>query len=140
MRPLIGHGTGTIREQFHRTGSGRLAEATNPQNQMIGIALQLKLAEVAVLLAMWAAHLRLFWQEARAPYGASTSRTTLADGALVRGIGLALVAQNVISSLFNSSLLDSTHGWTYAWGVGVLGGMALRTRGSMADTGAPRTE
>ncbi len=137
--PLIGHGTGTIREQFRRAGSGRLAEATNPHNQMIGITLQLGLAGVTVLLAMWAAHLRLFWQGARTPYGASISRTMLADGALVCGIGLALVAQNVISSLFNSSLLDFTHGWTYVWGVGVLGGMARRAQGSMADTGTPHT-
>ena len=37
-----------------------------------------------------------------------------------------MVVQNIVSSLFNSSLFDFTHGWVYVWGVGVLGGMMLR--------------
>jgi hypothetical protein len=47
-------------------------------------------------------------------------------------IGLVVVAQSIISSLFNTSLFDSTHGWLYVWGVGVLGGMALRASPSVA--------
>jgi hypothetical protein len=45
---------------------------------------------------------------------------------LPAGIGLAVVVQNIVSSQFNSSLFDSTHGWVYVLGVGVLGGMMLR--------------
>ena len=71
--------------------------------------LQLGLLGVAVLYAMWAAHLRLFVR--LGPSGA---------------IGLVLVAQSILSSLFNSSLFDLTHGWVYVWGVGVLAGMAAR--------------
>src|SRR5207249_528145 len=35
------------------------------------------------------------------------------------GIGLIVVVQNVVSSLFNSHLFDFTEGWAYVWGVGV---------------------
>ena len=107
--PVFGHGTGSIREQFRQSGVGRIGEATNPHNQTFAMAIQLGLVGAAVLFAMWIAHLRVF----RGP-------------GLLAGIGLAVVVQNVISSLFNSSLFDFTHGWTYVWGVGVLGGMMLR--------------
>jgi hypothetical protein len=36
-----------------------------------------------------------------------------------------VVVQNIISSLFNSSLFDFTHGWIYVLAVGVLCGMVL---------------
>jgi O-antigen ligase len=139
--PLIGHGTGAIREQFRRTGGGRIAEATNPHNQTIAIALQLGLVGVAALLAMWGAHLLLFWRALRASSGVGKPQPNRAPefGALACGIGLALVGQNMISSLFNSSLSDLTHGWTYVLGVGVLGGMTLRARES-ADGGARAAE
>lgn len=107
--PIIGHGTGAIREQFRRTGGGRIGEATNPHNQLLGMAMQLGLVGVILLLAMWTAHLRL-----------------LCRPALMTGLGVVLVGQNIISSLFNSSLFDFTHGAVYVLGVGVLGGMALR--------------
>jgi len=40
--PIIGHGTGAIREQYRRKGSGKIAEATNPHNQLIAMELQLR--------------------------------------------------------------------------------------------------
>jgi hypothetical protein len=43
-------------------------------------------------------------------------------------LGLVIVVQNAVSSLFNSHLFDFFHGWLYVFGVGVLGGMALRAR------------
>jgi hypothetical protein len=43
-------------------------------------------------------------------------------------IGLLVVVQNVVSSLFNSHLFDFHEGWMYVLGVGVAGGMALKTR------------
>jgi hypothetical protein len=107
--PVLGHGTGAIREQYRRLGEGSIAQATNPHNQTIAVALQLGLVGVAVLYAVWAAHLRLF--QRLGPSGA---------------IGLVVVAQSILSSLFNSSLFDLTHGWVYVWGVGVLAGMAAR--------------
>jgi O-antigen ligase len=107
--PVLGHGTGAIREQYRRLGEGSIAQATNPHNQTIAVALQLGLLGVAVLYAMWAAHLRLFLR--------------IGPG---DAIGLLVVAQSMLSSLFNSSLFDFTHGWVYVWGVGVLAGMAAR--------------
>ena len=111
--PVLGHGTGSIREQFRSavvgdTGPTALV-AANPHNQVFAVAIQLGLVGAALLLAMWGAHLFLF-------RGSGTWAT----------IGLIVVVQNIVSSLFNSHLFDFTQGWTYVWGVGVLGGLWLR--------------
>jgi hypothetical protein len=117
--PVFGHGTGSIREQFRRaavdqTGIAAVV-AANPHNQILAVAIQLGLIGAALLLAMWIAHLLLF--RGGGPWAA---------------IGLIVVVQNIVSSLFNSHLFDFTQGWIYVWGVGVLGGMMLR-----ADPAAP---
>jgi O-antigen ligase len=111
--PVFGHGTGSIREQFRQSATGQTGMAAlasaNPHNQILATAIQLGLIGAVVLLAMWIAHLLFFF----------------APG-LPAGIGLAVVVQNIVSSQFNSSLFDTTHGWVYVLGVGVLGGMMLR--------------
>ena len=71
-----------------------------------------RLVGVAVLLAMWIAHLLLFVRGA----------------GLTAWIGTIVVVQNVVASLFNSHLFDFTSGWLYVFGVGVAGGMVLRQR------------
>ena len=76
-----------------------------------GVAIQLGIVGGAILIAMWIAHLALF----RGP-------------GLVSWIGLVIVTQNIVSSLFNSHLFDFFHGWLYVFGVGVVGGMALREK------------
>ena len=60
---------------------------------------------------MWIAHLLLFRGEGLAAW-----------------IGLVVVAQNIVGSLFNSHLFDFGQGWIYVIGVGVAGGMAFRKR------------
>ena len=113
--PLIGHGTGSIGEQFRNAVAGQSGTdsivSVNPHNQILAVAIQLGLVGAAVLLAMWGAHLALF-------RGAS----------LTAWIGLVVVVQNVVSCLFNSHLFDFTQGWLYVFGVGVTGGMVLRER------------
>jgi len=113
--PLIGHGTGSIAEQFRNVAAGQSGAAgvasVNPHNQILAVAIQLGLVGVAVLLAMWAAHLALF-----------------RGGGLTAWAGLVVVVQNIVSCLFNSHLFDFTQGWLYVFGVGVTGGMALRQR------------
>jgi O-antigen ligase len=99
--PLIGHGTGSIAESFRRQGS---VTAVNPHNQIFVIGIQLGLAGVAVLIAMWAAHWRLFFCHRS-------------------WFGLLVVTQNIVSSLFNSHLNDFAAGWVYVFGVGVIAGM-----------------
>ena len=42
-------------------------------------------------------------------------------------IGLLVVVQNIITSPFNSHIFDFTEGWMYVLGVGVAGGMVLKT-------------
>ena len=110
--PAIGHGTGSIPDQYRRvaTGEGVTAiAANNPHNQIFAVAIQLGMLGVAVLMTMWVAHLALF-----------------RGGGLISWFGLVVVTQNIVSSLFNSHLFDSFHGWLYVFGFGVLGGMALR--------------
>ena len=65
----------------------------------------------AVLWAMWFAHFLL----------------VRGDG-IFAWIGLVMVTQNVVGSLFNSFLFDFTEGWLYVIGFGVAAGMVLRQR------------
>jgi len=91
--PLIGNGTGSIPELFRRSAAGQsgvaAAGSSNPHNQTLAVAIQLGLLGVGLLWAMWAAHLWLF----RAP-------------GLAEWIGLVIVVQNIVGSLFNSHLFD----------------------------------
>jgi O-antigen ligase len=118
--PLLGHGTGSIRDQFRRAAAGQSGMAalasSNPHNQTLAVAIQLGLVGTAVLFAMWLAHAVLF----RA-------------GGLVSWAGLVVVTQNVVSSLFNSHLFDFTQGWGYVIGVGVAAGAMLKSATAHAN-------
>ena len=110
--PLIGHGTGTITEMFERAAAGKSGVrgevSTNPHNQTFAVGIQLGVLGIAVLWAMWIAQLLLF-------------RGT----GLAAWIGLVVVVQNIVGSLFNSFIFDFTEGWLYIVGVGVVAGMVL---------------
>lgn len=133
--PLIGHGTGSIRDQFKKSVVGRSGMAAqvaeNPHNQILAVGIELGFAGIAVLLTMWLAHLALF-----------------RSAGLAAWVGLVVVIQNIVGSQFNSHLFDFTHGWVYVVGVGIAGGVALqqapRQRGCVGGenaridrTGAP---
>ena len=110
--PLIGHGTGTVRKLFQQTATGT-RETTwditvNPHNQTLAVAIQLGSVGLAVLIAMWIAHLLLFREQT-----------------LIAWFGFIIVMQNIVSSQFNSHLFDFTQGWLYVFGVGVCGGTLL---------------
>ena len=113
--PVFGHGTGSIRALFERAAAGRSGAAgvaaDNPHNQTFAVAIQLGLLGAVVLWAMWIAHMLLF-----------------RGNGLAEWVGLVIVVQNVVGSLFNSHLFDFTQGWAYAIGVGVAGGMVLKNR------------
>ena len=115
--PVIGHGTGSIHSLFEKAAAGQTGTsgvaAANPHNQTLAVAIQIGLVGAGVLWAMWIAHLLLF----------------RCDG-LAAWIGLIVVAQNVVGSLFNSHLFDFVQGWVYVVGVGVAGG-AVRRAGTM---------
>jgi O-antigen ligase len=122
--PIIGHGTGSMPALFTKsaiglTGAAAAAATTNPHNQTFAVAIQLGLIGAAVLWAMWIAHLLLF----RGP-------------GLVEWIGLVIVVQNIVGSLFNSHLFDFTQGWVYVLGVGVAGGMVLKRQSPKAAAGS----
>lgn len=110
--PSIGHGTGSIRLMFERAAAGlgsNKRPTTNPHNQTLMVAIQLGVIGGALLFAMWLSHFLLF-----------------AVGGLAGWIGMAVVAQNFIGSLFNNHLTDFTQSWIYMFGVGVAGAMALK--------------
>src|SRR5665647_312870 len=113
--PLVGHGTGSIRSLFESTISGQTGSAaspsSNPHNQTFAVAIQLGLLGASVLWAMWLAHILLF-----------------RGLGLAEWIGLVVVVQNIVGSLFNSHLFDFGQGWVYMLGVGVAGGIALKNR------------
>jgi O-antigen ligase len=117
--PIIGHGTGSIRGLFEQAARGDGVEAevvANPHNQTLNVAVQWGVIGVAVLYAIWLLHLSLFRGQG-----------------LVAWIGLLVVAQNFLTSLFNSHLFDFQEGWIYVLGVGVAGGMMLGGRQSSFD-------
>ena len=113
--PVIGHGTGSIRALFEKAATGQTGlagiVAANPHNQTLAVGIQLGVLGIAVLWAMWVAHLML-----------------CRGGCLAAWIGLVIVAQNITGSLFNSHIFDFGQGWTYVIGFGVAGGMILRNR------------
>jgi O-antigen ligase len=113
--PLFGHGTGSIEHLFEQAAvghTGLAAEITrNPHNQTLNVAVQWGIVGVAVLYAMWLAHLLLFRGQG-----------------LANWIGLLVVVQNLVSSLFNAHLFDFVEGWMYVLGVGIAGGMSLGAR------------
>jgi O-antigen ligase len=113
--PLLGHGTGATRGLFERAAADevgmRAQIVSDPHNQTLNVAVQWGALGVVVLYGLWFAHLSLFRGEGTASW-----------------IGLLVVVQNMLSSLFNSHLFDFTEGWIYVLGVGVAGGMALATK------------
>jgi O-antigen ligase len=121
--PIIGHGTGTIGVLFYQGTFGKTGSAgvvsNNPHNQTFAVAIQLGLVGALVLWAMWIAHLLLF-----------------RGSGLVEWIGLVIVVQNIVGSLFNSHLFDFGQGWVYVLGVGVAGGMALKKHAVEPSAGA----
>jgi O-antigen ligase len=121
--PVIGHGTGSMSGLFAQAAIGKIGSAastsTNPHNQTFAVAIQLGLVGALVLWAMWIAHLLLF-----------------RGSGMVEWIGLVIVVQNIIGSLFNSHLFDFGQGWVYVLGVGVAGGMALKKHAAKPSAGA----
>jgi O-antigen ligase len=119
--PVIGHGTGSIPELFHRSTVGQSGAAgiisVNPHNQILAVAIQLGAVGAAVLLAMWFAHLLLF----------------SAKG-LLAWTGTVVVVENVVSSLTSSHLFDFVHGWLYVLAVGIMGGTMYRERSPPNET------
>ncbi len=111
--PLFGHGTGSIPEQFQRAAVGHTGArgkvSTNPHNQTFAVGIQLGLLGIVVLWVMWISQLMLFRGAGLLPW-----------------IGLVIVTQNIVGSLFNSFIFDFTEGWLYVVGIGVAGGMIQR--------------
>jgi O-antigen ligase len=114
--PVVGHGTGSTHGLFERAATGDRHNVSsqvigNPHNQTLNVAVQWGMIGVAILYAMWLAHLLLFRGEG-----------------FVAWIGLLVVVQNILTSLFNSHLFDFHEGWMYVLGVGIAGGMTIASK------------
>ena len=111
--PIVGHGTGSIRGLFEHAAKGKTGIAAeisvNPHNQILAVGIQLGFVGIGLLIAMWIAHLAQF-----------------SGGSFAAWVGLVVVIQNIIGSLFNSHLFDFTHGWLYVVGFGIAGGAVLK--------------
>jgi O-antigen ligase len=113
--PIAGHGTGSTEMLFQQAAIGQTGVAAevirNPHNQTLNVAVQWGTLGIVTLYAMWLSHLMLF----------------RGDGPMA-WIGLLVVVQNILTSLFNSHIFDFNEGWMYVLGVGIAGGMVLKAR------------
>jgi O-antigen ligase len=113
--PIIGHGSGSIAEEFYRITAGKTGVSglptVNPHNQTSAVAIQLGLVGALTLWAMWIAHLALF-----------------SGQSAVAWLGLVVVVENILSSTVHSHLFDFNNGWLYVFATGVLGGTILNER------------
>ena len=108
--PVIGHGTGTVRDRYEKVVAGegtKVQPTVNPHNQTFMVAIPLGIVGALILIAMWIAHFGLF----------------LRGMGLSAWIGLVIVAQNILGGLFNTHLFDFVQGWIYIFGVGAMGGV-----------------
>ena len=125
--PIIGHGTGSIAEEFRRITAGKTGVSAmptvNPHNQTFAVAIQLGLVGGLALWAMWIAHLALF----------------SGQGA-VAWLGLVIMVENILSSTVHSHLFDFNSGWLYVFAVGVVGGMTLHEHDEAAKAKAGSNE
>ena len=122
--PVIGHGTGSITEEFRRAAVGETGAfgvvTVNPHNQIFAVAIQIGYLGAAVLIAMWLAHVMLF-----------------VGGGWVAWVGMVVVVENIVSSAVNSHLFDFSQGWLYVFGVGVAGGIVRKMRDAPASGSPP---
>ncbi len=114
--PLVGHGTGSSKGLFEQAArepdwARGIRVFPNPHNQTLNVAIQWGVLGVAVLYAMWLVHLLMF-----------------RGAAFANWIGLLVVVQNVLTSVFNSHIFDFHEGWMYVLGVGIAGGMVLKSK------------
>lgn len=118
--PLFGHGTGASKGLFEHASHEQdwakgIRVFPNPHNQTLNVAIQWGVLGVIALYAMWLVHLLMF-----------------RGGGFASWVGLLVVAQNVLTSLFNSHIFDFHEGWMYVLGVGIAGGMVLKSKASGA--------
>ena len=118
--PIFGNGTGSINGLFAKAAVGQegaLGEmSTNPHNQTFAVGIQIGLVGIALLWAMWISQVVQFWRPG-----------------LFAWIGLVIVVQNIVGSLFNSFIFDFTEGWIYVFGVGLMAGIVRRSSAERAS-------
>ena len=120
--PLVGHGTGSSKRLFEQAAHEQdwakgIRVFPNPHNQTLNVAIQWGALGIIVLYAMWLVHLLMF-----------------RGGGFASWIGLLVVVQNVLTSVFNSHIFDFHEGWMYVLGVGIAGGMVLKSKAVQTAT------
>ena len=119
--PVFGHGTGSIKPLYQALEAAKpspYGEAVpDPHNQFLHIVLQVGLVGGILLLLMWAVHVKIFLGNSYASV-----------------LGLAVVLQNIIGSLFNSHLSQVTQGMLYCCAVGLIASVVRRHTATSATT------
>lgn len=125
--PVLGHGTGAMPQLFVRAAAGQTGDmghvTTNPFQQTLAVGIQVGFVGIAVLWAMWIAHLFFF-----------------RGNTLPEWVGFVVVIQNIFGSMLDSHLSGSLQGWTYVIGVGVAGGMVRRLRAERQSCSVPASK
>jgi O-antigen ligase len=99
QHPVIGIGTGSFSDEFHRLNPLATVASDNPHNEYFNIATQLGFVGLLLLLAMFAT---IFYDSKNLP---------LYYRRLVRAVTLAIM----IGSLFNSWIMDTTEGHFFVY-------------------------
>ena len=98
-KPLLGHGTGSVLGLYEEAMSGTdyaFRGADDPHNQYLAMAIPFGGLGLVVLFTFWGLHLYALW-----------------GSGFYHRLGQAVVAQNVLSGLFNSYLYTFAPGWMY---------------------------
>ena len=113
--PIIGHGTGSIPDQFRQSETGH---DSTPRS----------IRKIRTIRFSRYDPARPDRNRCADRHVDRASLIVYRRRRLVAWIGMIVVVQNIVSSLFNSHLFDFTSGWLYVFGVGVVGGMVLRQK------------
>jgi len=104
--PLVGVGTGGFPQAYKKRVAGTgMTPTDNPHNEYLNILVQLGIAGLVMLLA-------LFW----VPWRTASRLPTSLEQHLARGLVLTIAA----GCIFNSLLIDHTERLLFAWGLGIL--------------------
>jgi hypothetical protein len=87
----------------------------NPHNQTLYFAIEWGVIGAILLYTMWITHFLMFTEKR-----------------WISWLGIIVVSQNILGSLFNAHLSDYVEGWIYVMGVGVAGGMISKLPKSSA--------
>ncbi|MFN0263123.1 O-antigen ligase family protein [Tepidamorphus sp. 3E244] len=114
--PIIGHGIGSLPQLYRSAAAesehGQLLPTEDPHSQPLSMAIPFGAVGVVILLTVWGGQIYYFCQ----------------SGSISAFLGQAVVVQNIVAGLFNSSITAFDLGWFYVTLVGILAAAVWRDR------------